>query len=1061
MKKDVYTAIRIGILTVLICLFFTPVAVEAQDGADPENIVNISSKDMETIDALVKEVMETGHIPGVTLVLIKGKDQVLVKNFGYADLESKTPVTPGTIFELGSNSKSFTALAILKLEQEGLVKLDDPVSKYFPWFKVTFRDQEYPITIRHLLTHTSGLSRRTFGSIPEGDAGDALESVVRGISGTELDRRPGGLYDLSRYSNTNFDIAGAIIEVASGMKFEEYMAKNIFAPLGMPDTSIGPRLSSDSTATKSTGYKISFSEPGKFESPVYRGNFPAGYVVTNGNDMARWLQVQLGLVETGFKPVIEKSQTPDNMMFYWMGWFAPVFNSNIFWHGGLNPNFTSFVGFDPKEKFAVAVLANSNSSGTTYLARQVLRVVSGMVVEGEEPAEYVYQAGLDGTFSTASKILGFLLFVCIAIIIYILIDTIRGVRHFKRLNWKRLAQIVSALVGTVPILVGIYLVPGALNGFTWDLGLAWAPGSFPVAIGLLVAFLGLCNVIFIFSQLLPYKDLESLRHKYLKPLPMILVLGFISGLSGAAAIFLISATFFNVIPLDYLMYYFAMVLFISVAGSKIVRTKMTVIANNIVYEMRMKLITKIFATRFQQFEKIDSGRVYATLNNDTETIANSAGMVVGTITNAVTAVAAFVYLSAISLWATLFTLVYALSLGGFYIVVGKKARVLMEQMRDTQNVFMKLIEGLVQGFREISMHHNKKVLYDADVEASCDEYRRTRVASIIKFINANLFSNSMFLILLAGICFSFPKLFPEISMARLISFIMVLLYMINPITAIMRSFPTFIRIKVSWDRIQKFITEIPSIEELNNYKEIDSLSHKGESVNCIEAKGVMFAYPGKEGSRDFSVGPIDLKVNKGEILFIVGGNGSGKTTLAKLLTGLYQPESGTVTIDGKEVAGNDYLGEYFSVIFDDFRLFEKLYDIDTEAKKDEIDRYLKLLEMDEKVELKDGKFSTIDLSSGQKKRLALMQCYLEDCPIYLFDEVAADQDPQFRKFFYRDLLMKMRDEGKIIIAITHDDHYFDVADQIIKMDMGTIDNYVIPAILGKGKAELPKTTSAD
>jgi len=247
------------------------------------------------------------------------------------------------------------------------------------------------------------------------------------------------------------------------------------------------------------------------------------------------------------------------------------------------------------------------------------------------------------------------------------------------------------------------------------------------------------------------------------------------------------------------------------------------------------------------------------------------------------------------------------------------------------------------------------------------------------------------------------------------------------------------------DRIQKFIAEIPALEGVTNYKEIPALSHKGQTVESIEAKDLFFSYPGESGKSGFGVGPIDIKVNKGEVLFMVGGNGSGKTTLAKLIAGLYLPESGYVKIDGKEISGDDYLGEYFSVVFGDFHLFEKLYNVDIDdKKKEEIAKYLELLDLQGKVDIQKGSFSTINLSGGQRKRLALLQCYLEDCPIYLFDEVAADQDPEFRKFFYRNLLPQMKERGKIVIAITHDDHYFDVADKIIKLDMGKIDDKFFP-----------------
>jgi len=997
----------------------------------------------EEIDAFIRETLPQTKIPGVCLIVVR-EDSVSVKNYGYADLESKSPVTDKTLFELASCSKSFTALAVLKLKQEKLLTLDDPVSKFFPWFKTYYKGKETVITINHLLHHTSGIPTQAFGKIPLGAHARALEDEVRRISGTQLAEAPGRTFI---YANTNYDIAGAVIEQVSGMAFEAYMGKNIFHLLDMPDTSVG---TVSERGTKATGYKISFNEPRPFRSPVFRGNFPAGYVMTNGSDMAQWLKAQLDLKETVFAHLIKEAQTPNltmqaggfRRMLYSMGWLIPGSNRGTLFHGGLNPNFTSFVMVDTKKKIAFALLANADSSGTEYLAMQLNRLLTKEKGTEFKPEEYTYTAGIDGACTAAGYGMWVLLLICAGIVIYILIDALRGVRKVTGPSFKKMMHIGIALLGTAPLVLSIYFLPDAAMGFSWAAALAWAPQSFPALVRLVLVFLGAANVIFLLSLFLPYKDKGSFRNQYLRPLPMILFLGFVSGLAGAATMFLISTSFFSPMPMQYLVYFIGASLFISVLGQKVVRTRMMVIANDIVYELRMNLTTKIFSTRYQMFEKIDSGRVYSTLNNDTESIANSASMVVGTVSSLVTAIAAFVYLSAISLTATLSTLFFALLLGGFYILVGKKARVLMEKMRDTQDVFMKLIEGLVKGFREISMHHNKKVQYDADVEKACAEYRETRVSAFVRFINANLFSSSMIMTLLAVICISFPRIFPELSLARLISFIMVLLYMIGPVTSIMSSFPTFIRIKVSWDRIRTFIDEIPAMPELTSYKEIAALSHKGERVGCIEAKGVTYTYAGEEGAQDFVVGPIDLKVKSGEILFIVGGNGSGKTTLAKLITGLYQPEKGDVTIDGKKIEGNDYLGEYFSIIFDNFMLFEKLYNVDLEEKKEEIAKYLKVLRLDKKVKLEEGKFSTINLSSGQRKRLALLQCYLEDCPIYLFDEVAADQDPEFRKFFYRDLLMEMKAAGKIIIAITHDDHYFDIADQIIKLDMGRIDQDV-------------------
>jgi len=276
---------------------------------------------------------------------------------------------------------------------------------------------------------------------------------------------------------------------------------------------------------------------------------------------------------------------------------------------------------------------------------------------------------------------------------------------------------------------------------------------------------------------------------------------------------------------------------------------------------------------------------------------------------------------------------------------------------------------------------------------------------------------------------------PHIKTSTLMGFIMVLLYLIGPVANILNTIPGLAQMKIAWERVQGLKQDIPA-----NIQAIDKPKLPSElgEVENIDAKGVIFEYETQEDSEKFAVGPLDFEARKGEIIFLIGGNGSGKTTLAKLLTGLYIPDKGSVTVNGKEVT-NGQLGEYFSVVFGGYHLFEKLYDVDIAGKEKDLEKYLEMLRLEGKVNIEENAFTTLDLSGGQRKRLALLRCYLENRPIYLFDEVAADQDPQFRKFFYRELLMKMKKEGKIVIAITHDDHYFDVADRLIKMDMGKIE----------------------
>jgi len=214
----------------------------------------------------------------------------------------------------------------------------------------------------------------------------------------------------------------------------------------------------------------------------------------------------------------------------------------------------------------------------------------------------------------------------------------------------------------------------------------------------------------------------------------------------------------------------------------------------------------------------------------------------------------------------------------------------------------------------------------------------------------------------------------------------------------------------------------------------------------IELAGATHAYHREGQPNGFVLGPIDVTINRGQIVFIVGGNGSGKTTLAKLIAGLYLPESGQMLVDGRPITsdgapgalGREGYRQLFSVVFDDAVIFESLWGLKAANVDERAREYLCQLELSHAVTVTNGVFSTTKLSRGQRKRLALVTAYLEDRPIYLFDEWAADQDPTFRKIFYQRLLPELKSRGKTVVAVTHDDRYFAMADQVIKLEEGKV-----------------------
>jgi putative ATP-binding cassette transporter len=208
--------------------------------------------------------------------------------------------------------------------------------------------------------------------------------------------------------------------------------------------------------------------------------------------------------------------------------------------------------------------------------------------------------------------------------------------------------------------------------------------------------------------------------------------------------------------------------------------------------------------------------------------------------------------------------------------------------------------------------------------------------------------------------------------------------------------------------------------------------------------GVKHSYYDERSDRVFTMGPIDVSFTPGEVVFLIGGNGSGKTTLLKLLTGLYTPEAGQVLWNGVAIddGNRDDYRQFFSIVYSDFFLFEQLLGLEKiggTSLDESATEYLKQLELSHKVETHDGRLSTTALSQGQRKRLALLVAYLEDRPFYVFDEWAADQDPAFKEIFYKRLLPELRQRGKSVLVITHDDHYYYLANRVIKLDSGRME----------------------
>jgi putative ATP-binding cassette transporter len=469
-----------------------------------------------------------------------------------------------------------------------------------------------------------------------------------------------------------------------------------------------------------------------------------------------------------------------------------------------------------------------------------------------------------------------------------------------------------------------------------------------------------------------------------------------------------------------------------VSGSLLVR-----LSQGIMLDIRMQLCRRVLATPLRQLEKIGASRVLASLTSDVITITNTIVNVPILCINTIIVISCLIYLGWLS-WVVLLTAFAFVVVGvGSYLLPMSRASRRLRQARVEQDELFKHFRALTDGAKELKLHHlRREAFLKEGLETAADEYRRLSVTGMTIYNMATSWGYIMFYFLICLLLFFVPTI-SNISNQTLTGCILVLLYMMGPLQGILNMVPALSQASIAFKKVESMGI---SLVERPEETALTVTSDPKPSWHSLEMIGVAHTYQHESEDQDFNVGPINLSFQPGELVFLTGGNGSGKTTLAKLLTGLYIPEAGEIRLDGQVIAdeNREYYRQLFSVVFSDFYLFDKFLGLKSEALDAKAREYLVRLQLERKVTIEDNQLSTIDLSQGQRKRLALLTAYLEDRPIYLFDEWAADQDPFFKEIFYLQLLPTLKAEGKTVIVISHDDRYYHVADRLIKLDYGQL-----------------------
>jgi putative pyoverdin transport system ATP-binding/permease protein len=453
-------------------------------------------------------------------------------------------------------------------------------------------------------------------------------------------------------------------------------------------------------------------------------------------------------------------------------------------------------------------------------------------------------------------------------------------------------------------------------------------------------------------------------------------------------------------------------------------------------QVRMSLSRRLIETPLDRLRQLGGPELLLILTQDVENFAMVARTLPRVFGNAILITACMAYLAWLS------PMLFAIIL--VYLLAGVVATQLAERapLRKLKAARMQVnglhahFRGLIDGSRELKLNAARADMFVDDVIGPTARQFRTTVLQAMNGYSLVANTGSILFYLAIGLTLFILPQWVAIDHDVMLRSMVVLLYLVQPLTELIGMLPLVGQARIAYGRIGQLDERLGAPPKLRSGAD----PFGSPSLPHIALQGVRYRY-GTPTSDGFRFGPVDLDIAPGDIVFIVGGNGSGKTTLALLLLGLIEPEDGWLELNGVRVGANnlEHYRARFSAIFYDFYLFEHILNDGSGEALQRARRYIDDFGLADKVQLIGERFSsTTALSNGQRRRLALVSAYAEDRPVYLFDEWAADQDPEFRKVFYSRLLPELKRRGKTVIVVTHDDRYFGEADRVIHLEDGRL-----------------------
>ena len=468
-----------------------------------------------------------------------------------------------------------------------------------------------------------------------------------------------------------------------------------------------------------------------------------------------------------------------------------------------------------------------------------------------------------------------------------------------------------------------------------------------------------------------------------------------------------------------------------------VTTTITAEIEAIIHKMRVRLMDAVRRSELLSIDDIGRSRIVAAINSDAGVLTQASNTLVYSMQSVVLIFFISIYVAYLSIAAFIMSVVIVGIAGTVFHLRSRRLALERARAADQERQLFDRMDDFLDGFKEVRLNKARSVaLFDDAVEVS-RAAANIKIGAQVQTFRQIVSVQSYMYVLLGAVVFAAPRFGESLGGASIPKATTALLFVVGACFGLVQSIPILLNANAAADRLQKLVSDLSATASVLP-DDTRVLTHFG----VIEMRNIVFRYVDKFSDTAFHIGPIDFTLRSGELVFITGGNGSGKSTLLRVLAGLYPPDSGEITLDGMHV-NNDTRDSYrslFSAIFFDYHLFHRLYGI-PEPDPVEIGRLLAQFRLDNKTGLSHGEFRTLDLSSGQRRRLALIVSLLERRPILLLDEWTAEQDPEFRRKFYDELLPQLMQAGKTVVVITHDDRYLDELElpaRRIRMDEGRV-----------------------